>query len=121
MTPSQYEEYLSQLTDEQYGALIQERAARLNKEQQAIIQYREVQRKYRYQLILKACGEDATEDDHEAIYDALKDESDNCEHGRSYCKHCTACAEIDHLMFPELFDEDGERLEDPEEQLPETD
>ena len=40
-----------------------------------------------------------------------KDFSGECEHGRSYCKHCVACGEIDYLMFPELFNKDGFRID----------
>lgn len=121
MTPSEYEEYLSHLTNEQYDALIQERIARLNPEQQKIAQTREVQRKERFKLIEKLGSSDTNEDAHELIFNALRDMdgySDNCEHGRSYCKHCIACGEIDHIMFPEIFHEDGFRIE---EQQPETD
>ena len=111
--PNEYEERLSHLTNDQYDALIQKRIARLNPEQQKIAQAREVQRLERQILINKLRNPSATEDDHEAVFNAFRDAtSDNCEHGRSYCKHCMACAEIDHLMFPELFDEDGERIQD---------
>lgn len=114
MTPSEYEEYLSHLTNEQYDALIQQRIARLNVEQQAIVQEREVQRKYRHALMMKASSPDATEEDQEAVYNALRDGTNSCEHGRPNCKPCMACGEIDHLMFPELFDEYGERIQDDE-------
>jgi len=81
--------------------------------QKAIALAREVARLERQKLINKLKDPSATEDDHEAVFNALRDAAtDNCEHGRSYCKHCVACAEIDHLMFPELYDENGKRIED---------
>lgn len=119
MTPSEYEEYLSHLTNDQYDALIQERIARLNPEQQKLAQAREVKRKDRFKLIEKLAAPEANEDTHEMVFNALRDMDDfECEHGRSYCKHCIACGEIDGIMFPELFDKDGFRIED---QQPETD
>jgi len=126
MTPSEYEEYLSHLTNDQYDALIQERIARLNPEQQKLAQSREVQRKDRFKLIEKLAAPDANEDTHEMVFNALRDMDDRnfeCEHGRSYCKNCIACGEIDHIMFPELFNKEGFRIEEEEqeEQRPETD
>jgi hypothetical protein len=115
MNGKEYEEHLSHLTNDQYDALIQERIERLSLcsgNQKAIAQAREVARLERQKLIDKLKSPEATEDDNEAVYNALRDgTTDNCEHGRSYCKHCIVCAEIDHLMFPELYDEDGERIE----------
>jgi hypothetical protein len=115
MTPKEFEEQLTHLTDEQYDVLIQERISRLNPEQQKIAQAREVQRKDRFKLIQKIADPNATPEDHEMVFDALRDmDGDGCEHGRSYVKHCIACGEIDHLMFPELFDEDGFHIEEDE-------
>src|SRR5271154_2586677 len=98
MTPIEFEESLSHLTNEQYDALIQERIARLNPEQQVIAQSREVKKKERLDLINKAMNS-KDEEAQERLYNALRDNDDlNCEHGRSYCKHCIACGEMDHLM-----------------------
>lgn len=115
MTPTQFEESISQLTNEQYDALIQERMARLNPEQLVIVRTREVKKKERFEIIKKlASSQD--EEAHERLLDALRDGDDfNCEHGRSYAKHCGLCGQIDHLMFPELFNEDGFRIEESEE------
>lgn len=117
MNSKEYEEYLTHLTNDQYDALIQERIERLNLcsgNQKAIAQAREVERQERKKLINKLADPNATEDDHEMVFNALRDTPDHCEHGRSYCKHCAACGQIDHLMFPELFDEDGLSLVDDE-------
>ena len=115
MTPIEFEDYLVGLTNTQYDALIQERIARLAPEQQIIAQDREVQRKYRFKLMEKLASPDATEEDHESVYNALREGTDNCEHGRSICKHCLACGEMDHLMFPELFNPDGLRFGEDDE------
>lgn len=109
---SKFEDYLANLNNEQYDVIMQERIARLNPEQQAIMQAREVQRKYRFQLIDKLTDPNSTEETHESVFNAIRDmDGDACEHGRSYCKNCIACSEIDHKMFPEIFDEDGELIE----------
>jgi hypothetical protein len=116
MTPREFEEYLSHLTNEQYDVLIQERIARLNPEQQKVALAREAQRKVRFKLIEKLASPDANEDTHEMVFDALRDmDGDECEHGRHYVKHCIACGEMDGLMFPELFDKDGFHLEESED------
>lgn len=109
----EFERYLEGLSEEEYDKLIQERIGRLNDEQKVIAQAREVQRKYRAKLIAKLSDPDP--DVHEMVFDALRDsDGDECEHGRHYVKHCLACGEMDHLMFPELFDEDGFHIQDDE-------
>ncbi len=98
------------LTDEEFELLVQERIAKLNSEQQVIAQAREVKRKEQMRLVHKLAA--STEPDvHEMIFNALRDmdNSDNCEHGRSYVQHCFGCGAIDYIMFPELFDENGFR------------
>jgi hypothetical protein len=116
MSPSEFEDEISHLTDEQYDAFIQERIARLSPEQQIIAQAREVKRQERFLLIQKLT-ESKDEEAHERFLDALRDTGNlNCEHGRSYCKHCIACGEMDHRMFPELFNEDGFRIDEDEEE-----
>lgn len=110
MTTDEFRKYLESLNDEQYDALIQERILRLNSEQQAIAQAREVKRKERFKLIAKLSDPDP--DVHEGVFDALRDmDGHECEHGRHWVKHCSACGKMDHLMFPELFDEDGFDIE----------
>jgi hypothetical protein len=111
----EFEEELSHLTNDQYDALIQDRIGRLNIEQQTIAQTRELKRKERFRLISKLADPKATEDDHERVYNALLNMDEHaCEHNRSYVKHCIACGQIDHLMWPELYDEDGFRYYDDE-------
>ena len=113
MKPNEFVKHLESLDDEQYDALVQERIKRLNPEQQIIAQTREVQRHARAKLYIKLLDPDP--DVQQSVFDALRD-MDNweCEHGRHYVKHCLACGEMDHLMFPELFDEDGFRLDEKE-------
>jgi len=106
MSPQEYEEWLSKLNDEQYDALIQERITRLNDEQKAIVQAREERRKERRKLYHKL--DDPDPEVRKQVLDTLmQGEGHECEHGRHWVKHCIACGEIDHAMFPELFDEDG--------------
>jgi hypothetical protein len=115
MMPSakEFEKYLESLSEEDYDKLIQERMKRLNPEQGAIMVARELQRKARFKLIEKL--KDPDPDVHEMVFNALRDMDDHqCEHGRHWVKHCSACGEIDHVMFPELFNEDGFRIEDDE-------
>lgn len=115
MTPIEFEEQLSHLTNQQYDALVRERISRLNPEQQVIANAREAKRQERAQLIEKAFSSQ-DEEAQERLYNALRDTDDfNCEHGRSYCKHCIACGEMDHLMFPELFNKNGFRISEDDE------
>lgn len=123
MSPQEFEKYLENLTNDQYDALLQERIQRLGPDEQLLAQAREADRKTRFKLIEKLADPNADEDVHHMVFNALRDmDGDECEHGRSYAKHCLACGKIDHTMFPELFDEDGFHLsEQEEEQNPETD
>lgn len=107
-----FEDYLANLSEEEYDSFIKERISHLNDEQQAIMHVRESKRKDRAKLIAKLATSSSVEV-HEAIFNALREiDGDECEHGRHYVKHCLACGAIDHAMFPELFDEDGFRYED---------
>lgn len=109
--PSVFRTYLESLNEDEYDALIQERIKRLNHEQQAIAQEREVQRHKRFELYKKL--NDPDPDVRQHLFDILRDmDSHECEHGRHYVKHCLSCGEMDHLMFPELFDEDGFELDE---------
>lgn len=84
-----------------------ERMSRLNDEQRQIVLKREEKRKEREQLIDKL-KDNVDPDVHEYVFNMLRDtEEHECEHGRHYVKHCLACGKIDHLMYPEYFDEDG--------------
>ena len=107
----EFENYLAGLSEQDYDRLIAERIERLNDEQKAIAKTRESQRKERSRLI--GLLVDADPDVHEMVFNSLRDmDGDECEHGRHYVKHCIACGKMDHLMFPELFDEDGFQLEE---------
>lgn len=103
---AEFRKYLEDLRGEAYDSLIQERIKRLNPEQQAIAQQREVERKARFKLYEKL--NDPDPDVRQMVFDSLRDmDTPECEHGRHYVKHCLECGAMDHLMFPELFDEDG--------------
>jgi hypothetical protein len=92
-----------------------ERLARLNDEQRAIVLKRDEKRLEREKLI-DSLQNNNDPDVHEHVFNQLRDlEEHECEHGRHYVKHCLACGAIDHLMYPEYFDEDGFPLEDSEE------
>jgi len=106
MTPKEFEDWLSHLTNDQYDALIQERMVRLNDEQRTIVQAREDRRKERAKLYDKLNDPDP-EVRKQVLDTIMEGEGHHCEHGRSWVKHCIACGHIDHAMFPELFDEDG--------------
>jgi hypothetical protein len=115
MNVKEFEDYLAGLDDEGYDNLIKERIVRLNDEQKLVAEAREVQRKQRAKLIAKLSDPNADEDVHHMVFNALRDmDGDECEHGRHYVKHCIACGEMDHAMFPELFDEDGFHIQDDE-------
>ncbi len=111
MTSKEFENYLASLGEEDYDRLVAERIERLNDEQKVIAKTRDSQRKERARLI--GLLADADPDVHEMVFDSLRDmDGYECEHGRSHAKHCLACGEMDHLMFPELFDEDGFHIEE---------
>lgn len=94
----------------------EERLARLNKEQQAIVIER--QEKSARMDILIAKMSDPDPDVHEGIFNAMRDMYPGmCEHDRPSCKHCIECADIDHLMYPEVFNEFGEYIEDENEEI----
>lgn len=106
MKSKEFEKHLESLSEEDYTRLVAERIERLNDEQKVIANKREAQRKERSKLISKLSSHDP--EVHEMVFNALRDmDGDECEHGRSYAKHCLACGQIEHAMFPELFDEDG--------------
>ena len=113
MKVKEFENYLIALPEDEHNKLVQERIQRLNPEQQKIVQAREVERLKFRKLISKMSDTDP--DVQEIIFDSIRDMTrDECEHGRSYCKHCSECADMDHTMFPELFDEFGESIKDSE-------
>jgi hypothetical protein len=109
MTRKEFEDYLLHLSGESYTALIAERIGRLTGAQKNIALDRESKREVRFQLINKLADPNLFE---EVLEELRKLDGDACEHGRSYVKHCYACGEIDHLMFPELFDKNGDSIED---------
>lgn len=88
------------------GGITPERLARLNPEQRSIVLQREAERQERMKMFDALDTKDP--DNAQQLQDYLRDiDKDYCEHGRSIWKHCGACGEIDHVLFPELYDEDG--------------
>ncbi len=111
MTPKEFEDYLVSLSEEDYDKLIQERIAKLSPKDQLILQAREVKRKKTAQLIDQARKDPTNSELQHRVFDHILDmQEDYCEHDRSTWSTCIACGELDHAMFPELFDEYGERL-----------
>lgn len=107
----EFEKYIMSLSDSEYDLFISERIARLDEEEKTIALAREEQKKIRFELIKKLVS--TNEEVHQHVFNMLRDmETDECEHGRSYVKHCHDCGKIDHKMFPELFDEDGYSIEE---------
>ena len=91
------------------GGITAERLARLNDSQRDIVLKREEKKTIRLGLIARLKENDP--DVHEMVFNALQNlDDDMCEHGRSIWSSCVACGEIDHLLFPELYDEDGHRI-----------
>lgn len=94
------------------GGITPERLARLNDSQRAIVLRREEKKAVRLHLIARLKENDP--DVHEHVFNALQNlDSDMCEHDRSIWSSCLACGEIDHLLFPELYDEFGIKIEEP--------
>ncbi len=111
MTPKEFEDYLVGLPDDDYDKLIQERIARLSPKDQAILQAREVIRKKTAQIIDQARKNPNDHELQQKAFDHILDmQEDYCEHGRSTWSNCISCNELDHAMFPELFDEYGQRI-----------
>ena len=94
------------------GGITAERLARLNDSQRDIVLKREEKKTIRLGLIARLKENDP--DVHEMVFNALQNlDDDMCEHDRSIWSNCLACAEIDHLLFPELYDEDGIKIGEP--------
>ena len=88
------------------GGITAERLARLNDEQRAIVLKREEKRAIRLGLVARLKENDP--DVHEMVFNALKNmDDDMCEHDRPVWDDCLACGQINYLLFPELYDEDG--------------
>lgn len=47
----------------------------------------------------------------EVSREILENNPEFCEHNRSIWSPCSACYEIDKILFPESFDEDGNHIE----------
>lgn len=110
-TVKQFEDYLISLSDDDHDKLVQERIQRLNADQQVIAQARELERKELRKITHMM--EDPDPDVQEFAFNSiLHMTKDACEHVRSYAKHCSECGKMDHIMFPELFNEFGESIED---------
>ncbi len=112
MKPQEFEDYLISLSEDDYEALVAERTARLNPEQQKVVLVRQARQKEIFKT-LRMLEELPPEKQYEELYLSLLDSVEHeCEHGRSFCKSCGECEYIDYIMFPEMFDKDGNRIED---------
>lgn len=112
MTRKEFEDYMVDLSEDQYDALIQDRIARLNPAQKEIAIKREAIRKERAKLLNKASA-CQNEDERQHIFDCALDLDSGmeCEHGRHIVKFCNECIELENTMFPEFVDEDGNYIE----------
>lgn len=49
-------------------------------------------------------------EDHNRIFKQILDSgSDFCEHNRSIWSPCSACHELEMILYPDMFDQDGNR------------
>ena len=98
--------------------LSEEQKARLNPEQLAVAEKWEREREERA-VIIDELGKAEKAGDTVAFKAAIDKLSattqDRCEHDRSIWSSCAACEEIEFLLYPEFYDENGERL--PEEEI----
>lgn len=97
--------------------LTDEQKARLNPEQLAIAEKWEREREERDKLwkILISAQENKDQKLWEETLDSLQEcAPSQCEHERSIWSPCVACDEIERLLNPEFYDENGDRLEDEE-------
>lgn len=98
--------------------LTKEQKARLDPEQLAIAEKWEVDREKLNSLFEQLAR--AVENNDDALWKkAQQNLRDNptpsrCEHDRSIWSPCGACEEIEQLLYPEYYDENGDRLPDEE-------
>jgi hypothetical protein len=93
--------------------LSEQQKARLNPEQLAIAEKWELEKQERNLIVDAMMAAEKAGD--KTAYDAAADKltvfvSDVCEHDRSIWSNCFACDEIERLLHPEFYDEEGERL-----------
>lgn len=98
--------------------LSDEQRARLNPEQLLIAEKWEKEREDMGQVFEKL-GLAMKNHDENLWKEALEESNINpissrCDHDRSIWSTCSACDEIEHLLNPEFYDENGDRLEDEE-------
>lgn len=97
--------------------LTPEQIARLSPEQLAIAERWERERDELEHLVKQL--QTAMQNKDEVLWKSLQDNVDkkrptHCEHERSIWSTCCACNEIEHLLNPEWYDENGDRLSDEE-------
>lgn len=64
-----------------------------------------------HQLQLASDADDETECNR--IMDLMRDNCpDVCEHGHSIWDTCMGCDDIEKILYPDLFDENGDRIEE---------
>jgi hypothetical protein len=98
--------------------LTQEQIARLNPEQLAIAEKwdREADERQRavdeMEAANKARDIQAYEKAMQKFFSIGSVESGRCEHDRSIMGTCAGCEELEQLLHPEFYDENGDRLPD---------
>lgn len=94
-----------------------EQKARLNPEQLVIAEKWEQEREDRGRLIEELGAAEKAGDNaafREALRKIAETTHDRCEHDRSIWTPCAACEEIEQLLNPEFYDENGDRLDEEE-------
>jgi hypothetical protein len=97
--------------------LTDEQKARLNPEQLAIAEKwdRETLEMDKvFEKLQRALRENNNDLFQEALADSAANVKDRCEHDRSIWSSCAGCDEIERLLWPEFYDENGDRMEDEE-------
>ena len=89
--------------------------AKLNHEQLIIVEKWEAEREERSRLI-DLIAEAEKEGNEEVVDKLLHTIIDNtpdfCEHNRHIASPCCACNDIEKILYPELYDENGELIEE---------
>lgn len=97
--------------------LTPEQKSRLNPEQLAIAEKWDQEKEEMdkvFEKLQRAIRESNNDLFQEALADSQANIKDRCEHDRSIWSSCAGCDEIEQLLWPEFYDENGDRLPDEE-------
>jgi hypothetical protein len=109
---SDFQEASITMDEYDLGGITEERLSRLNAEQRKIVEKRQAKLNEMDKLI-DMLADNADPDVHERVQNALRaiELPDRCDHNVSMFDDCDACDEIDRILFPELYDANGIRIE----------